>query len=138
LSQQEQLINSMNLVYGAPTSYWVVIEASLAITSACLPTIRPVFRGMSPESVIRSVRSALSLNSLRSNGSKRDGFDNLQDRDRQDSSSSRMGLNERHVPLKAFSQNSEVTHSGLTKDIVPTPRDGMMVHKSFVLAEDTV
>ena len=33
---------------------------------ACLPTLRPLFRGASPESVIQSIRSKLSLQSLRS------------------------------------------------------------------------
>ena len=78
----------------------MVIEASLAIISACLPTIRPVFRGMSPESVIRSVRSVFSLNSLRSNGSKRDGFNDLEGSHGKDSRSSTTGLNDMHIPME--------------------------------------
>ncbi|KAM3089573.1 hypothetical protein ACMFMG_001158 [Clarireedia jacksonii] len=50
----------------APTVYWSIIEGSLAIIAATLPTIRPVFRHVSPESVIASIRSILSLQSLRS------------------------------------------------------------------------
>ena len=38
--------------------------------SACLPTIRPLFHGLSPESVIRSIRSRISLHSIHSRGSK--------------------------------------------------------------------
>jgi len=54
----------------APTIYWSLVEASLAVVSACLPTIRPLFHGMSPESVIRSIRSRISLHSIHSRGSK--------------------------------------------------------------------
>lgn len=54
----------------APTIYWSLVEASLAVVSASLPTIRPLFHGMSPESVIRSIRSRISLHSFHSGGSK--------------------------------------------------------------------
>lgn len=47
-----------------------MIESSLGILGACLPALRPIFRGFSPESVIRSIRSALSLDSLGSRHSK--------------------------------------------------------------------
>ena len=47
---------------------------------ACLPTLRPIFHGMSPESLIGSIRSVLSISSLRSaHGSTRGyatGWDN--------------------------------------------------------------
>lgn len=46
-----------------------MLEASIGIISACLITLRPAFRGWSAESVLRSVRSALSLHSFRSRGS---------------------------------------------------------------------
>ncbi|MCJ1401657.1 hypothetical protein MMC11_004874 [Xylographa trunciseda] len=58
--------------YVAPTAYWVVIECSLAITSACLAILRPVFHGWSLESVLRSLTSRLTLNSTRS--ANRSGF----------------------------------------------------------------
>lgn len=54
----------------APTVYWTSIEASLAIVAATLPTLRPIFRHMSPESVIASIRSVFSLQSIRSGGSR--------------------------------------------------------------------
>ena len=44
--------------------YWTVPETCIAVVCACLPTLRPIFIGMSPESVIGSIRSALSLRSL--------------------------------------------------------------------------
>lgn len=45
---------------------WTSVEPTLGVIGACLPTLRPVFKGMSPESVIGSIRSALSLRSFRS------------------------------------------------------------------------
>lgn len=50
----------------APTVYWTMLESALAIISACLPTLRPAFHGWSPESMVQSVRSKMSLQSLRS------------------------------------------------------------------------
>ncbi|PSN75085.1 hypothetical protein BS50DRAFT_671333 [Corynespora cassiicola Philippines] len=54
----------------APTMYWTIPETCIAVVGACLPTLRPIFHGWSPESVIGSVRSALSLGSLSSNHRK--------------------------------------------------------------------
>lgn len=45
---------------------WTSIEPTLGVIGACLPTLRPLFQGISPESVIRSIRSQISLPSLRS------------------------------------------------------------------------
>ena len=41
-----------------------VPETYIAIVCACPPTLRPIFMGMSSESVISSTHSALSLRSL--------------------------------------------------------------------------
>lgn len=43
---------------------WLLLEAHLGILAACLPTIHVLFKGLSPESVINSIRSVLSLHSL--------------------------------------------------------------------------
>ena len=45
---------------------WTSIEPTLGVIGACLPTLRPFFSGISPESVIRSIRSQISLHSIRS------------------------------------------------------------------------
>ena len=42
------------------------MEPTLGVVGACLPTVGPLFKGISPESVIRSIRSQISLPSLRS------------------------------------------------------------------------
>ena len=52
-----------------PTLYWSIIEASLNIVAACLPTLGPLVAEVSVESAVRSVRNAISLHSLRSRGS---------------------------------------------------------------------
>ncbi|KAL8744572.1 MAG: hypothetical protein Q9184_007984 [Pyrenodesmia sp. 2 TL-2023] len=44
----------------APTLYWTQLEAAFAVISACLPTLRPLFHGFSPESVFGSFRAKLA------------------------------------------------------------------------------
>lgn len=46
--------------------YWSMIEAGLAIIAACLPTLQFLVRKVSIDSMVNSVRSALSLRSMRS------------------------------------------------------------------------
>ena len=93
---------------------------------------------MSPESVIRSVRSVFSLNSLRSNGSKRDGFNDLEGSNRKDSKSSTTGLNDMHIPMEQSGFEKKVTRPLSVVDMSLVPEDGMMVHKSFTVTADGV
>ena len=44
--------------------YWTVPETCIAVVCACLPTLRPIFIGMSLKSAISSIRSTLSLRSF--------------------------------------------------------------------------
>jgi len=60
--------NSLVIITGMMS--WLQLEAFLGILAACLPTIRFLFRGLSPESVVNSIRSALSLHSLHSGHSR--------------------------------------------------------------------
>ena len=46
--------------------YWSMIEAGLAVIAACLPTLQFLIRKVSLDGMISSVRSALSLQSMRS------------------------------------------------------------------------
>ena len=50
--------------------YWSMIEAGLAIIAACLPTLRVLFSKVSFDTLVRNLRSALSLTSLRSQPSQ--------------------------------------------------------------------
>jgi len=51
--------------------FWSMLELGIAMIASCLPILRPLFNNFSPESVINSVRSALSLHSL---GSRNKSF----------------------------------------------------------------
>ena len=51
--------------------FWSLIETGVAVPVACLPTLRPVFHGLSPESVINSIRSMISLSSIHSDQKKK-------------------------------------------------------------------
>jgi len=54
----------------APTFYWTIPELCVAVIAACLPTLRPIFYGWSPESIVGSIRSIISLRSLDSQGNQ--------------------------------------------------------------------
>lgn len=43
--------------------FWDMLEMGVAMVAVCLPTLRALFQGWSPESIIRTFRSALSLGS---------------------------------------------------------------------------
>ena len=47
------------------------MEAGVAVIAACLPTIKPLIHGRAAESVVNSVRSALSLQSMGSSRERR-------------------------------------------------------------------
>lgn len=49
--------------------FWGMVELGVGMIAVCLPTLRPLFHGWSPESIIRSIRSALSIRSIHSGGS---------------------------------------------------------------------
>ena len=132
------LLRTLDSDYSAPTTYWVVIEASLAITSACLPTLRPLFHGMSPESIIRSVRSVLSLHSLRMDSSKGDGFSDLKDSNRQSPNSSTAGLNDTRNPTGNSTLTTNVTHDIPMEYMSSKPKEGVTVHKNFTVTADIV
>ena len=58
---------------------WTVVEPALGVISACLPTMRPLFSGFSPESVMDIVRSKFSLRSLTRTRGSRETLSNKQD-----------------------------------------------------------
>ncbi|MCJ1327362.1 hypothetical protein MMC10_004031 [Thelotrema lepadinum] len=58
--------------YVAPTAYVVLLECSLAITSACLPVLRPLFSTGTFSSALRYLQSAFSLRSNTSRSRSRD------------------------------------------------------------------
>ncbi|CAD6589828.1 MAG: hypothetical protein ASARMPREDX12_004046 [Alectoria sarmentosa] len=50
--------------------YWSMIEAGLSLIASCLPSIHVIFASSSLPSIIARVRSAISLHSIHSNGSR--------------------------------------------------------------------
>ena len=48
--------------------FWGFLEIGVAIVAACLPLLRPLFKSWSLESVIRSIRSVISLRTMSSRG----------------------------------------------------------------------
>jgi hypothetical protein len=97
--------------------YWSIIEGALAIIAATLPTIRPVFRHVSPESVIASIRSVLSLQSLRSAagtnrgaGANGNGLSNIAGKNGSETSSAR-GLS-RDVAVTGYAGTHETFIEG--------------------------
>ena len=40
-----------------------MLETGIGMVAICLPTLRPLFHGLSPESIVNSLRSVLSLSS---------------------------------------------------------------------------
>ena len=51
--------------------FWSLLEIGVAVPVACLPTLRPLFRGFSLESVISGLRSMISLSSVHSQQRKK-------------------------------------------------------------------
>jgi hypothetical protein len=43
--------------------FWGMLEIGVAMVAACLPVLRPILRGYSPQAVFESLRSFLSLQS---------------------------------------------------------------------------
>lgn len=50
--------------------FWSLIDTGVAVPVACLPTLQPIFHSLSPESVINSIRSMISLSSIHSQQKK--------------------------------------------------------------------
>ncbi|KAI4146134.1 MAG: hypothetical protein LQ340_006035 [Diploschistes diacapsis] len=116
-----------------------MIESSLGILGACLPALRPIFRGFSPESVIRSIRSALSLDSLGSRHSKTGSERSKQPAKAIDQNGSEVELTGVHSLGSAHGE-SHRNETGLAKtadsDVErphggSVPADGIMVERSY-------
>jgi hypothetical protein len=49
--------------YLTPIVYWPMIEAALGVIAACLPTLRPLFKGWSVEDFLANMKSTFTLRS---------------------------------------------------------------------------
>ena len=45
-----------------------MVEVGIGMIVVCLPTLRPLFHGWSPETILNSIRSAISLRSMNGSG----------------------------------------------------------------------
>lgn len=52
---------------------WTFVEVGVGVIAACLPTLKPIIDRRTPESIVNSVRSKLSLASDRSTKSRTTG-----------------------------------------------------------------
>lgn len=72
--------------------FWATLELGVGMVAVCLPTLRPLFRDASLESMVRSLRSFVSLPSFTSlsrqpRGDSSDGFTEIKGNPWQHSSS---------------------------------------------------
>jgi len=95
------------------TVTWGQIEVGVAIIAACLPTLRPLFNHHSPESLIGSIRSKLSLNSLRSSKSSKQSKSESEGANSNTSANYTFGSN---VAQVTQIQNSQWDQTGDTTD----------------------
>ena len=106
------------------------MEPTLGVISACLPTMRALFHGMSPESIIGSIRSALSLRSLRSSHSGADVREHLPTGD----SAAPQG---EFVKLPDTSLENQITSIEMNSNRnVDGAKNGIMVCKEFTSRSD--
>lgn len=60
-----------NLVLSSTFLFWTIMETHIALIAACLPTLRQYFSGYhSIDSVLRSLRTTISLSSLKTTKSR--------------------------------------------------------------------
>lgn len=130
--------------FTAPTIYWTMIESSLSIVSACLPTLRPLFHGHSPESMVRSVRSAISLASLRSQSRQHPELSRAQE---VSPSPSVIGINQKKQASFESSDQPRGNHhtvmsqgSTLDRDLTTdkTSPSGVVLQKGWSKSDDLV
>lgn len=126
----------------------------MAVISACLPPMRPIFRGMSPESILGSIRERISLHSMRgsnhskeSNGSKgskgshpsRRGFSNLKDPRKPETESTSSQIELHSGPKDATElEISSAPSAELAQMEEEMPKDRIVITKSFRQAESNV
>jgi len=125
--------NNPDLTYIlTPTFYWPMIESSLGVLGACLPTLRPIFQGWSPESVINSVRSMISLESYRSSRTRNQSTGYIRSTDGDDTASTAAitnitGKNKYEVTA----EGTKLKEFGSTLTEFEVPEDGIMVQRDY-------
>lgn len=109
---------------------WSQVEAGIGVLAACLPTLRPLFMGKAPESLINSLRSALSLHSLGSSGRRRTESNN--------NNSATNGSGVEDTSKLVYDASNPGMNTEVTRDLEaqpPVPRDGILLQNSFTYRE---
>ena len=131
------------LVNGAPPIYWSLIEAGLAIIAACLPTLRPLFHGLSLKSIISTINK-WSPRKTSNDRSKRSGTSKYIKAREDTSNSSQVCFNPKDG-IFVGGKKDDVESAGKTRTEIqgvhlqdlPSahlrdfPEDGIMVSKTF-------
>ena len=118
--------------YVAPTAYWVVIECSLAIVSACLPVLRPIFHGRSIDTIFNSIAKRFSTRSNSTGISKQSvSYGNLNE------SPSTTSLR-RKPGFSADATAMPESYALETEPSVSRPVRGIMIQKRWGNEEDVV
>ncbi|KAG9236802.1 hypothetical protein BJ875DRAFT_503134 [Amylocarpus encephaloides] len=124
--------------YLTPIIYWPMIEAALGVVAACLPTLRPLFKGWSIESFMEGVRSTFTLRSTTGSAWERTG--GSRDDVESASQSSSVGFN------KIYKPNNDSTKLETNIEIVPLEEvkihrhetGGIMVQKNFKQVDEAL
>ena len=118
--------------YVAPTAYWVVIECSLAIVSACLPVLRPIFHGRSIDTIFRSIAKRFSTRDNSTGNSKQSvSYGNLKESSSTTSLRRKPGFSANAAAMpESYALETELTGLG--------PARGIMIQKRWGNYEDIV
>ena len=81
--------------------FWGMLELGVAMIAVCLPTMRPMFKGMGVESMLRSLRSFMSL----SEGSRATGASHGSDP--KDSATHELNTIQKRTDVSITSSSSE-------------------------------
>lgn len=110
---------------------WSLVEASVAVITACLPTIRHLFFEHSIQSLVGNIRSLLSSNSLgRWHKAERRGSDS-------EALANRDGMNPE--PIRASESKSsrlETKITGNADEIVDVPANRIMMRNGIAFKEE--
>lgn len=116
--------------------YWTQLEGAFAVVSACLPTLRPLFRRPSPESILSIFRNGKFVRLGRSKTSV--GVSSVQQdfiNSEYDSSLSGLNQNANDAILESSTEGMRMRSLEALQD---TAADGIMVEKKFVIQSESV
>ncbi|MCJ1240292.1 hypothetical protein MMC14_008292 [Varicellaria rhodocarpa] len=124
--------------YLPPIVYWPLIEASLGVVAACLPTLRPIVQHWSMEELVGSIRSTFSRERLTLKSSQ-NSIEKTSKISEDSSQPSNIGYREQAYYNDDVFQNKdyvqktaiEGTRSGVPEGDSIAPQTGILVEKIF-------